>query len=80
MDEHRRRKIDQFRARADDGREVTIVVYQNYIIVRATLTEPEERIEGQRESRTTDGRDANRKSDTEFEVLDPDGPFIVRRI
>lgn len=63
----------------EDGYETTIVVTRNIIDARSMNSDAEipSRL---KDYMTTDGHHVNVKGDDEFEVLDPMGPLIVRRV
>ena len=71
--------VDQFTARADNGDEFLIYVYQHYNDA-GTLQNPNAEMPGLKELMTSDGRHVNVKGKDIYEILDVDGPIPVRRI
>jgi hypothetical protein len=74
------RVIEQFTARAADGRVVDIVKFVEVPDAGPTPGNPDnEPLEGLPGYRTADGRDVNHVAGNEFEVLGAPEPFIVWR-
>lgn len=65
---NRLRLVEQFQARAEDGRVVTVSVYHNQVDAPAEGGEPT--VLGEPLLRTADGREVTRVSDTEFTLED----------
>ncbi len=73
--------VDQFRARAADGRLVDIIKFVEVPDAGPTLGNPDEAPpQGLPGYRTADGRDVNHVAGNEFEVLGAPEPLIVWRI
>jgi hypothetical protein len=72
--------VEQFRARAADGRVVNIIKFVEVLDAGPTFGNADkERLEVLPGYRTADGRDVNHVAGNEFEVLDTPEPFIVWR-